>query len=129
MRRKTVEFFFEADLMVEDFDLEISTIEEYDLALENDDNYDILLEGYDGAQEYSLDIEQEESLDYFLDSGIAIVNYIEGEIYDGPHKVTPSQETQVLQTNGYLLTSDITIDPIPSNYGLITWNGSILTVS
>lgn len=68
MKRKSVELVFETELMVENFNLELSTVDEYDLMLENDDDCDILLEGYDGAQEYSLDIEQEESLDYTLDS-------------------------------------------------------------
>ena len=27
------------------------------------------------------------------------------------------------------MTDDVTIKPIPQNYGLITWNGSFLTVS
>ena len=49
--------------------------------------------------------------------------------YTGPTEVTPSGETQVLSTNGYFMGSDITVDPIPSNYGLITWNGAVLTVS
>lgn len=51
------------------------------------------------------------------------------ETYQGAYEVTPSQQTQVLPTNGKVLTDDITVKPIPSNYGLITWNGSILTVS
>lgn len=53
----------------------------------------------------------------------------EYEVYEGPTEVTPSQETQVLETEGKAVLVDITINPIPSNYGLITYNGSILTVS
>lgn len=49
--------------------------------------------------------------------------------YHGATEVTPTQSTQVLNTNGYVLRDNITVNPIPSNYGLITWNGSILTVS
>ena len=51
------------------------------------------------------------------------------EPYLGETEVTPSAETQVLQTNGLMLQANITINPIPSNYGLITWNGSTITVS
>ena len=51
------------------------------------------------------------------------------QIYDGSTVVTPSQSTQVLYTANKRITSNITINPIPSNYGLITWNGSYLTVS
>lgn len=50
-------------------------------------------------------------------------------VYDGPTEITPSMETQVLLTNQHAVRSNITINPIPSNYGLITWNGSTLTVS
>ena len=50
-------------------------------------------------------------------------------IYEGPYSVTPSQHQQVLSTAGMELAHDVTVAPIPSNYGLITWNGSALTVS
>lgn len=49
--------------------------------------------------------------------------------YRGSYVVTPTQETQVLETNRLMMTNNVTINPIPSNYGLITWNGSTLTVS
>ena len=49
--------------------------------------------------------------------------------YDGPYQVTPNNQTQVLATQGKHLANNVVIDPIPSNYGLITWNGSVLTVS
>ena len=49
--------------------------------------------------------------------------------YEGQTEITPSAETQVLQTQGDLMLSNITINPIPSNYGLITWDGATLTVS
>ena len=49
--------------------------------------------------------------------------------YTGPVEITPTRETQVLHTALKSVMTDITINPIPSNYGLITWNGSVLTVS
>lgn len=49
--------------------------------------------------------------------------------YTGAYEVTPSQETQTLPTEGLMMTRDVTVNPIPNNYGLITWNGSTLTVS
>lgn len=49
--------------------------------------------------------------------------------YTGEYEVTPSAEAQTLQTNGLRMLDNVTINPIPSNYGLITWNGSTLTVS
>ena len=51
------------------------------------------------------------------------------ETYAGPYTVTPSEETQVLPTQGMAMANNVTVNPIPSNYGLITWNGSTLTVS
>lgn len=51
------------------------------------------------------------------------------ETYSGPTEVTPSGIAQILNTNGKAMASNITINPIPSNYGLITWDGTVLTVS
>ena len=50
-------------------------------------------------------------------------------VYTGQTEVTPSEETQTLQTANRTVLQNIIINPIPSNYGLITWNGSTLTVS
>ena len=49
--------------------------------------------------------------------------------YEGPYEVTPTQDTQILSTAMKMAVEDIVINPIPSNYGLITWDGSVLTVS
>lgn len=49
--------------------------------------------------------------------------------YTGETVVTPSETEQVLATADKVVTRNIVINPIPSNYGLITWNGSTLTVS
>lgn len=51
------------------------------------------------------------------------------ERYDGPYTATPSASAQVLATAGKLMTEDITIERIPSQYGLVTWDGSVITVS
>lgn len=56
-------------------------------------------------------------------------DYVEREPYTGDYSITPSAEAQTLRTNGLRMTDNITIEPIPSNYGLITWNGITLTVS
>ena len=52
-----------------------------------------------------------------------------GNAYEGVYEVTPSAQTQVLATAEKRALHDIVINPIPNNYGLITWNGSTLTVS
>ena len=63
-------------------------------------------------------------------TGIPIArSFVERDPYDGPYVVTPSAETQVLHTERLRMTDDVTIAPIPSNYGLITWNGAYLSVS
>jgi len=49
--------------------------------------------------------------------------------YHGETTFTPSQNQQIVQVSGYRMADDITIEPIPSNYGLVTWNGAVLTVS
>lgn len=49
--------------------------------------------------------------------------------YDGPMEVTPGGVPQVLLTTGKSLYSDIVVNPVPPNYGLITWDGTIITVS
>lgn len=49
--------------------------------------------------------------------------------YHGETEYIPSTDYQTIATAGLIVDTDIIIDPIPSNYGLITWNGSTLTVS
>ena len=50
-------------------------------------------------------------------------------VYHGAYAVTPSQSEQVLYTADKLLRENVVVAPIPSNYGLITYNGSTITVS
>ena len=45
-----------------------------------------------------------------------------------PYEVTPGAATQTLGTRGLLMTSDLVVAPIPSNYGVVTWDGSILSI-
>lgn len=64
-----------------------------------------------------------------LSGGLSIPTYIDVDLYDGPTEVTPGEDRQVLRTANKTVIQDIIVNPIPSNYGLITWNGSTLTVS
>ena len=77
-----------------------------------------------------------------LDGDVSLNNIIDGDgviaympqsgaypDYDGATEITPNQETQVLNTAFKSVLTNITINPIPSNYGLITWDGATLTVS
>ena len=49
--------------------------------------------------------------------------------YDGPTEVTPSSSAQTLATSGTVLHADVVVAAIPSNYGLVTYSGSYITVS
>lgn len=50
-------------------------------------------------------------------------------VYDGPYEWTPTDEIQTIEIAGKKAIDHIKINPIPSNYGLITWDGSTITVS
>ena len=67
-----------------------------------------------------------------VDGESGIVTKVIGQdlpTYTGVTEVTPTTTEQVLDTSNKVVTRNIIINPIPSNYGLITWNGSTLTVS
>lgn len=64
-----------------------------------------------------------------ISGGLTVPEYVLPAAYTGPYEVTPSSETQTLDTDAFYMNGNVTINPIPSNYGLITWNGSTLTVS
>ena len=60
---------------------------------------------------------------------IGSVIYREHEAFSGPYEYTPSSEEQTVPIAYLMASQDIKINPIPSNYGLVTWNGSTITVS
>lgn len=63
-------------------------------------------------------------------ASVGDVRYVaEASHYTGPYEVTPTSEEQILSTSGLLLTGNIKINPVPSNYGRVDWNGSYITVS
>lgn len=74
--------------------------------------------------EIQLEPDESGGVEFTIGTGVA-----PGETYNGPYTVTPSKQTQILQTRNLTLTGNITVNPIPQNYGLITWNGAFLTVS
>ena len=80
------------------------------------------------------------NIDLMLDGDLATDLQLDGEVgvfqevsnydyYTGEYVVTPSSEAQVLNTEQLMMSGNVTINPVPSNYGLITWNGATLTVS
>ena len=54
---------------------------------------------------------------------------IDRDPYEGDYEITPTGETQTLATDGKRMTGNIVINPVPSNYGRIDWNGQYLVVS
>ena len=67
---------------------------------------------------------QAKSIDTKVEKGIPIFPE-----YAGATVFTPSQVEQTIPTQNTILLDNITIKPIPNNYGLITYNGSYITVS
>lgn len=61
-----------------------------------------------------------------IENRIRTTNYDE---YTGETTVTPSAVPQVLQTRERVVLDNITIAPVPSDWGHIAWNGAVLTVS
>lgn len=47
----------------------------------------------------------------------------------GATTITPTTSEQVAVAKGKFTTGVVKVAPIPNNYGLVTWNGSILTIS
>lgn len=64
------------------------------------------------------------SYEVMVSSGV-----LDGMPYEGSYEVVPSAEPQELPTSGLVMRGNVTVGAIPSNYGLVTWNGSVLTVS
>lgn len=64
-----------------------------------------------------------------LSGTMVLPQYIGAEYFHGDYEYTPTQETQTIEIDHLTALENIVINPIPSNYGLITWNGSVLTVS
>lgn len=76
----------------------------------------------------AVDLGVQEPQGVALDMTVGVYAQI-GEHYHGAYTVTPTNQAQVLDTDALILDGNITINPIPSNYGLISWDGSTITVS
>lgn len=79
--------------------------------------------------------EDEEYIDLLLDeSEIEIELSMEEEgvseypVYKGAYEVTPSLETQTLETAYRVLTSNVVIKPIPSSGGDISFNNGVISI-
>lgn len=82
----------------------------------------------DAMPEVELEFTGSEATDFEASEHLSVA-YTDLPDYEGPYEVTPGPRAQVLPTSARALWGDLTVAPIPSNYGLITYRGSILTVS
>lgn len=89
-------------------DYEVSYAKTYDIS---DGGYE---KGYDDGYEKGYD-------DGLSEAG--------AEWYEGEYNITPKTTAQMLETADKLMKGNIVINPIPKNYGLITYNGFGITVS
>ena len=64
-----------------------------------------------------------------IEGMLTIPSAVGVETYDGEYEFTPNEDTQTVNVENKMAVQDITINPIPSNYGRITWNGTTITVS
>jgi len=64
-----------------------------------------------------------------LSAELSVPEAVAVEEYTGPYVYSPGAESQTVEISGKRATQNIIIEAVPQNYGLITWNGSTLTVS
>lgn len=64
-----------------------------------------------------------------VDVDIGTETYRDREPYTGEYTATPSRHVQVFATAGKSMTANFAVNPIPHNYGLITYDGGTITVS
>lgn len=56
-------------------------------------------------------------------------NIVDADIYRGSYEVTPTDQDQTLNTEGLMMSDNLVVKKIPTNYGKVSYNGSYLTVS
>ena len=49
--------------------------------------------------------------------------------YEGDYEATPTEDTQTFATQAKLMTANFIVAPIPTNYGLITYDGTTIHIS
>ena len=82
-----------------------------------------------GIQPVTLSVDDDVGIEFGTDEYIR-THSTDYPTYDGQTEFTPSRESQVVETTAHVLLADIVINPIPSNYGLITdHGGGLLSVT
>ena len=64
-----------------------------------------------------------------LSAELSVPEAVAVEEYSGPYEYSPGPEPQTVEMSGKKATQNITIGAIPQDYGHLTWNGSVLTIS
>lgn len=64
-----------------------------------------------------------------LQGTLTVPSAVNVTLYDGDYEFTPSTSPQIIGIEDKMAVQDIVINPIPNNYGLITWDGTKITVS
>ena len=68
------------------------------------------------------------ALEWGSDEYVRVVNANADE-YDGPYEATPTEAAQTFATTGKLMVREFTVNPIPTNYGRITYDGTTIHIS
>lgn len=76
-------------------------------------------------EEIVAEIDDEEE----ITASIELPAAIETDPYTGPYVFTPDDTSQIISIADLKAIEDIIINPIPQNYGLITYDGSGIRVS
>lgn len=64
------------------------------------------------------------------DKSGSVITGIAPAVSNQNKSATPTRSTQILTADsGYTGLGTVTVNPIPPEYGLVTWNGSVLTIS
>lgn len=81
------------------------------------------------VQQYNIQLGVVTPTRHHMEVGTAVI--VRGSVphYEGEYQFTPTEYEQVIPVYDLVCDHDIIINPIPSNYGLITWDGQTLTVS
>lgn len=83
----------------------------------------------DGDCRLSDVVDGESSLTTVADGEVGVFMGLIPDPYTGDYSVTPSADTQVIPVAGLTMLENFTVNPIPQNYGLISWSGSGIRVS
>ena len=81
---------------------------------------------FSGDESFPVEFSENESMTAEFEPHIIVPV---ADYYDGDYEFTPSSQEQTVPIQGLTARKNITVGAIPSNYGLITRVGAILTVS